>query len=153
MRPPVYTILIGLALLLLTGCNAINRTQYTVASSDPGDGVRATISAADRAAVKAFLKPLAAKMKFLDMTETAPAQNLIVLYQQPGVDNPLKLFAWTRGDTIVVDLMQGPGTTGETLAYQRAKEALTTDLALAFPDRVKVIPFPTVLQPEAAPAR
>jgi hypothetical protein len=153
MRPSVQTALLSLALLFLTGCNATNRTQYVLSPAEPGNGVRAKISTADAAAVKAFLKPLAARMKLLDVTETSPAENLIVLYQQPGVESPLKLFAWTRADSIIVDLLQTPGSTGETLAYQRAKQALTTDLTLAFPGRVQVVPFPTVLQPENAPPR
>ncbi len=139
--------------LAWTGCGTVNHTQYHVAGPGRADsGVRAVVQPADRDAAKEIVQSIASELKLRDMTDTSVVPNVIVYYQQIDTETPVKLCAWTRGGEIIVDLIQTPGTPGETLLYRTAKEKLLAALEQQFGKRMSLAPYQKELKPAATPA-
>src|SRR6185503_10839742 len=119
----LYTSLL-LATSLVAGCDTIDRTQVRINPAETRSGTRMPLSATDREALKTALQPIAAQLKLQDMTGQSLIPNVIVHFQQMDTTTPIKLIAWENNGGLLVDLMQGAPTPGETGVYQRARDNL-----------------------------
>lgn len=128
------------ATLLLGGCDTLDRTQYQVAAPSQDGSFRTIVTPADREAIQAVLQPIAVQFKLQDLSDRALNPSIIAYYQQPGRDQPLKLVAWKRDGSVIIDLLQGPSVMAPTDAYLAAREKLAHDLQQAFGQRATIVP-------------
>jgi hypothetical protein len=126
---------------LLAGCGTVNHTQYQLSGPPRVDGLHAAVSAQDRDQVKEIVMAHAARFKLKDFSQSSRIPNLIVYFQEPDAQNPIKLSARVVGDNILIDLMGTLPEVGETLTYRAAKEALLSELRSAFGGRVTIVDF------------
>ena len=129
--------------LIGLGCETINHTQYYVVGPTSLRGVRASVSAADQAAVKEILDSLAKRLRYEDRTKESLIPNIIVSYTQPSPSHPvafypIRIHAWRKEDKVVVDVMQEPGTPGETQAYRDVVNLVINELKGRFGERLVV---------------
>jgi len=130
-----------LAGILSAGCDTITRTQVRISPAETRAGTQMPLSAADRDAMKAALQPIATQLKLQDITGQSLIPNVIAHFQQMDTTTPIKLIAWEDKGGLLVDLMQGAPTPGETGAYQRARDNLVEILRAHFGERVTLVPY------------
>ena len=132
--------------LLGVGCDSMNQSQFQVMPGRQSGGTTvATVSTAERAAVKQVLAQIAASHKFQDRTSLSLHSDIICDYAQPTTiqprsKNPARLMAWVQKDRIVIDLIQKSVEGGESIAYQNLRDQVLADLKAQFGDRVTVVP-------------
>ncbi|HKQ39793.1 MAG TPA: hypothetical protein VJ063_17070 [Verrucomicrobiae bacterium] len=130
-----------LALLLLAGCDTIDRTQFRVEPRTTASGTRVAINAADIDMVKAVIQPFAADFKMRDISQLSLIPNALATYQQYDTTTPMKLVAWTQEGAIIIDLAHDSPEPGESPGYVKAREQLLADLRRQFGNRVTVVPY------------
>jgi hypothetical protein len=134
-----------LAAVFVTGCNTLNYSQYQVKGPVSEVGARATLSAADRDAVKEIVSAIAAQYKLRDMTSSSLVPNTIAYFAQMDVDYPMEIKVYTAGDQVLVDVMQSnPG--GETQVFRQLRETVLYELDQRFGARVYVTPVTKLMR-------
>lgn len=128
-------------LLVVTGCDTTNHSQLQVAPplNERGKPTIATVPASERAAVKQVLTEIATRLRFEDRTELSLIPETIASFSQVDVKYPMRIVAWVAKNRISIDIFQKPPETGETLAYQRLREEVMTELKQHFGDRLTLV--------------
>ena len=129
------------SLLLATGCDTVNHSQLQILppATERGSATVATISAAERQAVKQALTDIAVKLRFEDRTSLSLIPETICSFAQPDVKYPMRLVAWVSKDRISIDLFQKPPEAGETEAYRQLREEIMGSLKKQFGDRLTMV--------------
>lgn len=129
------------ALLLVVGCDTIDRTQFRIEPRTTASGTRVAINAADIDMVKAVLQPFAADFKMRDISQLSLLPNALATYQQYDTTTPMKVVAWTQEGSIIIDLAHDSPEPGESAVYVKAREQLLADLRRQFGNRVVLVPY------------
>ena len=124
--------------LVSAGCDTVNRTQYQVSGPASIEGVRASVSAADRAEVKEVLSAVATRLHFEDRTQVSLVPNTIVLFAQTERRDPVRILAWEKQGSIIIDITHTPTTPGETAFYRRVQSTVFTELQNRFGPRATI---------------
>jgi hypothetical protein len=130
----------ALVVLLAAGCDTINHTQFQVAGQTAASGTRLAISTDDRDAVRQVVQAAAQELHYEDRLPQTLMPNTIASYAEPDNDNPITIVAWVKDQTIVVDIMHKPTDLGESSAYRKVHDLLTTALKNRFGTRVEIAP-------------
>jgi hypothetical protein len=130
-----------LGVLLLIGCDTIDRTQFRVEPRTTSSGTRVAVNAADMEMVRAVLQPFAADFKMKDISQLSLIPNAVATYQQYDTSTPMKLVAWTQDGAMIIDLAHDSPEPGESGVYVKAREQLLADLRRQFGNRVTIVPY------------
>ena len=140
-------------LIVATGCDTTNHSQIQIVPNlnERGKPTIATVPASDRAAVKQVLTEIATRLRFEDRTELSLIPETICSFSQVDVKNPMRMVAWVSKDRVSIDLFQKPPEAGETLAYQRLREEVMSELQKHFGDRLTMVHKMDQMSGPAAP--
>jgi hypothetical protein len=103
-------------------------------------GTRLAISTDDRDAVRQVVQAAAQELHYEDRLPQTLMPNTIASYAEPDNDNPITIVAWVKDQIIVVDIMHKPTDLGESSAYRKVHDLLTTALKNRFGTRVEIAP-------------
>ena len=137
--------LLAALVLVVTGCDTLNYSQYQVKGPVSEVGVRAALSVADRDAVKEIVSAIAAQYRLRDMTGSSLVPNTVAYYAQMDVDYPMEIKVYTADNQVLVDVMQSnPG--GETQVFRQLRETVRYELDQRFGARVYVTPVTKLMR-------
>ena len=130
---------LGVLLVLLgTGCDTVNHTQYQLNGPPTAGGARTSVSAADSGQVREVLSAIAAKLRFEDRTAVSLKPKTIGLFVQQETREPVRIVAWEQDGRIAVEVTHAPSAPGESEYYRKVQDMVFTELQTRFGGRVAV---------------
>ena len=135
---------LAVVVLLVTGCDTVNHSQIQVLPPRGDEPIRgatapATVPISEREAVKQVLTEIATKLHYEDRTAISLTPETICSFAQPDVKHPISIKAWVSKDRISIDLFHRPPEAGETLAYQKLRDQIMSELKAKFGNRLTLI--------------
>ena len=130
---------LAVVVLLVTGCDTVNHSQIQVVPPRGEEPARASVPISEREAVKQAITEIATKLHYEDRTAISLTPETLCSFAQPDVKHPISIKAWVVKDRISIDLFQRPPEAGETLAYQKLRDQIMSELKAKFGNRLTLV--------------
>ena len=135
----VLSALLGAGLLwLAAGCASYNHTQYLVRGPVNIHRKLTPATPLQVETVRQVMADVAKRLKFQDRTERSVVPGVIGTYGEEDKLNPVSFTARLDQGVIVIDILHQPTSMGESLRYQKVRDALSAELQKEFPNECRM---------------
>ena len=135
----VLSALLGAGLLwLAAGCASYNHTQYLVRGPVNIHRKLTPATPLQVETVRQVMADVAKRLKFQDRTERSVVPGVIGTYGEEDKLNPVSFTARLDQGVIVIDILHQPTSMGESLRYQKVRDALSAELQKEFPHEFRM---------------